>query len=96
MSRQFLTSSLYKFGWFNRQYCSKNFVTSRDCVDGNIESYCDKQLTRVYRKFIIDESATAENFYNTIHGFNYTRYEHSSNIQFLEKQLTDQTFSAIR
>jgi flavodoxin len=89
VSRQFLTSALHKFNWFDPQYCSKNFITSRDTVDGNIQQFCDKKIEPFYRKFIIDDSLAAEDFYNNSHGFNYVRYDHVNNIKFLEGRLTE-------
>jgi flavodoxin len=89
ISRQFLTSALYKFNWFDPQYCSKNFITGRDKIDGSIQQFCDKKIEPFYRKFIIDDSPGAEDFYNNSHGFNYVRYDHVNNIKFLEGQLTE-------
>jgi hypothetical protein len=89
ISRQFLTSALYKFGWFDMQYCSKNFVASRDTIDGNIKTYCDSYIDeRFYRKFIINDSQSAENFYKNSYGFNYERFNHVNNIKILNDRLT--------
>lgn len=84
ISRQFLISALYKVGWFNTEYNSKNFSTFCDRIDGNISSFFnDNQQSRFYRKFIINESKSAEEFYKSIIGFNYVADDQEHNINTL-------------
>ena len=87
LSRQFLTSALHKFKYFNFDYCSKNFVAGRDRVDGNLQLFCDSKKESFYRKFIIDDSADATEFYNNTVGFDYSPNDHVYNIQQLEQKL---------
>lgn len=87
VSRQFLTSALYKFNWFDPKYCSKVFITDRDQIDGNIRSYCENDLERFYRKFIIDDSDQAANFYKSINQFDYLPYDHIKNIDVLAEKI---------
>jgi hypothetical protein len=83
VSRQFLTSVLHKFGWFNPDYSSKNFVTTQDRVDGNLQKYCSPEQEPVYRKFFI----TDPEFYTTkfeIADFAAGQYDHLTNIAVLQ------------
>lgn len=86
LSRQFLTSALYKFNWWNTEYCSKNFAVDKDSIDGSLQQYCDRETEPVYRKFILDE--TADDFYNSERGFGFVRWDHGNNIHNLAPKLT--------
>lgn len=83
VGRQFLTAAMYKKNWFNSEFSSKNFSYSHSRLDGNIASYCTSSEERFYRKFIIDDSESAKNFYLTTYGFEYTANEHNKNLQIL-------------
>ena len=86
VSRQFLTSALYKFGWFNPGYSSKNFVTTQDRVDGNLQHYCTADTEPVYRKFFI----TDNDFYTSTYELNNFRagqYNHVRNIPVLQDSI---------
>lgn len=84
ISRQLLTSALHKFGWFTPEYNTKNFSTFKDRIDGNITAYFDSNsASRVYRKFILSDESTADQFYNDIYSIEYTRYNHRRNIKIL-------------
>lgn len=91
ISRQFLTAAIHKFNWFDPQYTSKNFISSRHTIDGNLQQYCLGDTEAFYRKFIIDETAQADTFYNSKIQLAYdpetTHTKHSTNIQLLEKQI---------
>lgn len=79
VSRQFLISALYKNSWFDKQYNSKNFIMLTDEIDGNISSFFENnEQERFYRKFIIDESLAAAEFYKSIINFNYVSNDHTS------------------
>jgi hypothetical protein len=86
VSRKLLTSILHKFGWFNKKYCSKNFIYSINILDGHI---CDHvgDLDNFYRKFFISESS--KDFFQTISSFGHVRYNHANNIYNLENKLTE-------
>jgi len=85
VSRQLLASVLHKVGLFDVNYCSKNFRTTYGDVESHLRNYnlTDSEV-RLYRKFI---SSDLE-FNNNVFTFDYSRFEHTSNIQVLEKQIT--------
>lgn len=87
VGRQLLTAILYKFGYFAKDYCSKNFVYSLDRLDGHIMSYCQGH-DRFYRKFFITNDSDTDVFYKTIYSFGHNRYDHANNIYTLENKLT--------
>jgi len=88
VARQFLTATLFKMGWFNSNYTSKMFGTFRDRIDGNIDQFFDDtNQSRIYRKFIIDDSDQGEEFYKSVHGFEYQPYNHLSNINVLADKI---------
>ena len=81
ISRQFLVSALSKFGWFNTDYCTKNFVTSRDRVDGNILKFVANDEEQFYRKFLLTDDT---DFYRNIYTIDYDRFNHSCNLNTLK------------
>jgi hypothetical protein len=85
VSRRLLTAILYKFGYFKKNYCSKNFVYSLDQLEGYIFGYC-KDREQFYRKFFLSESF--DTFNETIYSFGHIRYDHRNNIYNLENKLT--------
>jgi hypothetical protein len=88
VSRQFLTSMLYKFNLFNEEYCSKNFVYSLDRLDGNITQFVGDD-ERFYRKFFISDDLTATNFYMNVIGYEYQPFGHIHNMSVLEKRISE-------
>jgi len=62
ITRQCLTSSLYKLKMWQDGYCTKYFISPRDQIDGTISLFCKDE--RYYRKFIIDDDISADRFYN--------------------------------
>lgn len=81
VSRQFLIAALYKFGWFDIEYNTKNFVTFGDRIDGNISSYFNNaDEERFYRKFILSDNPAAEQLYSQIISVDYKRVEHLGNL----------------
>jgi hypothetical protein len=86
VSRKLLTSILHKFGWFNKKYCSKNFIYSINILDGHI---CDHvgEHSNFYRKFFIADDSDA--FFNTVNSFGHVRFSHAQNIYNLENKLTE-------
>jgi hypothetical protein len=88
VSRQFLVSALYKFGLFETDYCSKNFIFDKDRLDGNIAQYAGHR-ERFYRKFFISDTQDADVFYNTLNGFNYEPFDHLHNIDVIAEKITN-------
>jgi len=65
------------------------FSTFRDRIDGNLEQFFnDKNKSRFYRKFIIDDSIKGEEFYKSTHGFDYQPYNHLANVNALFNKIT--------
>ena len=90
IGRQFLTSALYKHGWFSKQYCSKNFTATQNRIDGNILQFHNEQQSRFSRKFIVNDSADSDDFYNTVHGFDYdSRTDHNANVNVLHHKISE-------
>lgn len=83
VSRKLLVSILNNFNLFDPEYSSKNFVFSKDTIDGHISDYVGDRNS-FYNKFFLDNPA----FYNTIYSFGHERFNHSKNIYTLERQLT--------
>lgn len=86
VSRTLLTAILQRFGYFNTEYCSKNFVFSEGKLDGHITDYMSDQHN-FYRKFFIDNNSDV--FFNTINSFGHVRFDHRKNIYNLENKLTE-------
>lgn len=83
VGRKLLVAVLHQFGWFDMQYCSKNFVCSTDVVSGHLDDYHN---SRFYRKFFIGDSS--EKFFQSINSFGHDRFNHANNIYNIEKKLT--------
>lgn len=86
VSRKLLVALLFKFGWFDLETCSKNFVFDTDTLDGHISYYTDEIQPRLVRKFFIGELSGS--FFQQINSFDYARFDHISNIYALEHKLT--------
>jgi len=84
VSRKCLTAILHKVGWFNLEYCSKNFQFTRDIIDGHLSDYLTADQQIFYSKFFL----TDEKFCQTKHTFGHNRYNHAQNIFTLENKLT--------
>lgn len=87
VSKQLLTSSIYKMGWFDPEYCSKNFSCDLNQVDGHLQTFLQNdEQERFYRKFIVDDFG--QKFYNSTFSFDYQRTTHTQNILTLEPKLS--------
>lgn len=86
VSRKLLVAILERFGYFNLEYCSKNFLFTTEQIDGHINDYVTDNSFQIYRKFFIGKDS--ESFFQTIHTFDYTRFDHGRNIYNLENKLT--------
>jgi len=85
VGRKLLVAILNRYGYFNTEYCSKNFVFSTNKLDGHIRDYVADQDS-LYRKFFISNNSDV--FFNTINSFGYNRFDHTQNIYNLEHKLT--------
>lgn len=85
VSRKLLVAILKKFGFYNPEYVSKNFVFSSDKLDGHITDYVGDR-NNFYKKFFIDDDS--DEFFNTINSFGHVRFDHATNVQNLESKLT--------
>lgn len=84
-SRKLLSAILYKFGWFNPAYCSKNFTCTVDNITGYVQDYVGDQET-FYSKFFIGDGSAE--FLQGTNSFGHVRFEHNQNIYNLEKLVT--------
>lgn len=85
VSRKLLVAIMQRFGYFNSEYCSKNFVFTTDTLDGHVTDYMQDQDV-LYRKFFISDSSS--DFFSTVISFKYTRFNHLNNLYNLESKLT--------
>jgi hypothetical protein len=86
VGRKLLVSILQKFGYFNSEYCSKNFSYSINTLDGHLGDYITDEI-HFYRKFFISDDS--EDFFQTLYSFGHQRFEHPKNIYNLESKLTE-------
>jgi hypothetical protein len=85
VSRKLLVAILERFGYFDAEYCSKNFVFTTDKIDGHLQDYVPNQEQFARKFFIANDSDT---FFNTINSFGHVRYDHKQNIYNLESKIT--------
>jgi hypothetical protein len=85
VSRKLLVAILERFGYFTANYCSKNFVFTKDKLDGHITDYVGNQ-DNFYRKFFIADNSDV--FFNNVNSFGHVRYDHKQNIYNLESKIT--------
>lgn len=86
VSRKLLVSGLHRMGWFNSNYCSKNFAYTTDTLDGHLVELLSAPQARLYRKFFV--AADSEEFFGTRNGFGHVRFDHAKNIHNLEQRIT--------
>lgn len=86
VSRKFLTAVLERFGWFNTNTCSKNFVHSVDILDGHLHDFLEADQHRKFRKFFIGDNSQV--FFETIYSFGHVRMDHKNNIVNLADKIT--------
>ena len=85
VSRKLLVSILRKFGYFDGDYCSKNFSYTDNALDGHLVDIVGERA-RFFRKFFVNND---HGFPAQIYDLSYQRYDHENNILKLEKKLTD-------
>jgi hypothetical protein len=83
--RKLLVTILERFGYFNPEYCSKNFTFTKDQIEGHIVDYVGDQ-SNFYYKFFIENDIDV--FCNTAYSFGHARFNHKNNIYNLENKLT--------
>ena len=86
VSRKLLVAILKRFGFYNADYVSKNFVFSCDQLDGHIIDFVGEK-NNFYKKFFIADDS--EKFFNTINSFGHVRFDHANNIVNLESKITN-------
>ena len=85
ISRQLLTSIINKMGYFDSDYCSKNFNYSNEFIVEQLKNLnLNDNDVKLYRKFFQNDIEFNENIYS----FGHVRYDHASNIYNLEDKLT--------
>jgi len=85
VGRQLLSARLKNQGYFNPDYCSKNFTYNNDWVLGHLNNLdLTETEIKLYSKFFI----TPNDFCNTIYSFGHVQYDHKNNIYNLENKLT--------
>lgn len=86
--RVFTVSMLHKQGWFNFEYSSKNFIFPGILLDQYIDRYKGNHPKSVYQQLlVVDDTKSAEEFYNTVVSFDYLPYDHASNIKALHPKI---------
>lgn len=85
ISRKLLVSILNRFGWFDPEVCSKNFIYDTDNIYGHI---CEnlQGSERFYSKFFMADFC--EDFFQTVYSFGLLQYDHKKNILNLENRIT--------
>jgi hypothetical protein len=83
VGRQLLVSALNKFGYFNKDYCSKNFEHTGSRVDGLVSDNIEN--TAFYNKFF----DLTDEFNQQIYSFGHVRFDHANNVCTLENKLTE-------
>jgi hypothetical protein len=82
VSRKLLVSALDKFGWFDQNYCTKNFSLTPKILDGHLQDLVDRGA--YWPKFFSFDPE----FLETVHSDDYRPYDHLHNIRVLESRLT--------
>lgn len=85
VGRKLLVSILNRFGYFDPDTCSKNFVYTTDILQGHIKDLAHDE-ERIYSKFFI--SIDNGDFFSSIYSFGHDRFNHAQNIYKLESKLT--------
>lgn len=86
VGRQMLLAILHRFGFFNKEYCSKNFIFDIDRLDGNLQPYVDDKLDFYFKFFVSDNSA---DFFQSINSFGYNplNFDRYNYVYMLEKKI---------
>ena len=90
VDRHLLVSILYKLKWYNKKYCSKNFVTTYDQVDGHFLNLLDGVDQQIYRKFFVDDTDAYRDFLGEAHSFSYDQLalDFQANAKMFENKIT--------
>lgn len=90
VSRKLLTAILYRMGYWNPEYCSKNSAYDSSAIDGHLWDYVGDRIS-FYRKFFL--SPDSENFFQSVinqgeDNSQNVRYHLDKNIINLESKIT--------
>ena len=85
VSRKLLVSIIKKFGWFDPNYCSKNFQFDLSVIDGHLGDFLSQDQQQFYNKFFL----TSNEFSQQKYSFGHVRFDHKNNIHTLENKLTE-------
>lgn len=85
VSRKLLVSIIKKFGWFDPDYCSKNFQFDLSVIDGHLGDFLSPDQQQFYNKFFL----TSNEFSQQKYSFGHVRFDHKNNIYTLETKLTE-------
>jgi hypothetical protein len=96
LSRRFLLAAMYRFGFYNPEYSSKNIVFTKNKLDGDLQAAVGEDA-RFFIKFFI--APDSDEFFETINTFGQynmastvidvrRRHQHYENVEMLEPQLT--------
>lgn len=88
VSRRLLVAIMHRYGWFDPEFSTKNFVFGTDVLDGHLQEYGPDYNVLHHKIFI---GAGAEDFFQTKYTMDYNdhgRYEHVTNLSRLETALT--------
>jgi transposase-like protein len=84
VSRQFLSSILYKTKLWNENTCTKNFKFDNDTLDGNVMSYVNGDEEKLLNKFFLDQT----NYIGKkIINVSYSHCENLSNLYHLQDKI---------
>lgn len=85
VGRKLLLGALYRRGWFDPAFSTKNIAFDVDVLYGHIKEL-EPQQVDLYAKFFCDFEE--RKFYRTVSSVDYRRENHASNIMHLESRLT--------
>lgn len=88
ISRKLLVSSLFKRGWFNNEYSTKQFAFQPYQVIGCLYDYVGARAKWYSKFFISDEDAILNKFYESNIKFGETSLNHAVNFDLLKNSLS--------
>lgn len=82
VGRQFVVSILQKMEMFDLEYCSKNFVTTKNTVDGNLRRLSNNP--ELHTTLVLTNE---EEFFNNVNSFAYDQKDHNQNTLVLQEKI---------
>lgn len=83
VGRKLLVAILHNQGWFNTDYCTKNFTFTNDTINGHVRDFVGDR-EKFYGKFFTCDPEFAE----TLYTIDYQRFNLRHCVDTLENQLT--------